>query len=224
MDWIASSLVNRSPISGLFSTSLAKWLPELSLLSQLFIVSVQTSKSVICLADCTDAASAEDKAASDTKVIKTILGVVASKGEDQELNVVAELFDGLNRQLAEQIAPGEVTTVNALDILAKILVQTSRSIGLSVVYGEMMSFDGCELYFFEADWPDRPFGQLQFFFPDGVPLGIRRASGELLINPPPATQMAEGDEVLILAQDDSTIELQATAVALPRDTPLAQRR
>ncbi len=188
------------------------------------IVSVPASKSVIVLAYCSDADSDAEKAASDARVIKTILGLMASKDPEHELNIVAELFDELNRDIAQRISPDEVTTVHGLDVLAKILVQTSRSIGLSVVYNEVMSFDGCELYFFSDEWGELPFGRLQYHFPDGVPMGIRRADGELLINPPAATPMRPDDDVLILAEDDSTIEFRKQPVAQARDLVPPQRK
>ena len=36
--------------------------------------------------------------------------------------------------------------VDAEEILAKVMVQTSRTSGLSIVYAELLSFDGCEMY------------------------------------------------------------------------------
>jgi len=104
------------------------------------------------------------------------------------------------------------------------MVQTSRSIGLSVVYSEIMSFDGSELYFHHSDWGEAGFDELSFRFPDGVPLGIRRADGELLLNPPPGTRVHAADDLLLLAEDDSTIELRSAPVAVPRDLPLGGGR
>ena len=197
---------------------------NISSLVNLDIVSVAEAKSVIVLAACSDAASAEEKAASDTRVLKTILGVMASKPAEIQLNIVAELFGRLDRQLAERISPDEVTTVHTLDLLAKILVQTSRSIGLSLVYGEIMSFDGCELYFHRDTWQGRSFGQIQFHFADGVPLGIRHADGSLSINPLPGTPLRDDDDILIVAEDDSTIELRDEPVAQAQMFPLPARR
>ena len=197
---------------------------SVSSLVNLEIVSLTASKSVIVLAYCSDADSAGEKAASDARVIKTILGAMASKAPEQELNIVAELFDELYRDIANSISPDEVTTVHGLDVLAKILVQTSRSIGLSVVYNEIMSFDGCELYFHHHEWGEVPFGNLQYHFPDGVPMGIRRSGGQLLINPPAATAMRSDDAILILAEDDSTIEFRQQPVAQARDLFLPQKR
>lgn len=197
---------------------------NVSSLVNLDVVSVGTCKSAIVLGSCGEADPDEARAASDSRVIKTVLGLVAAKHEDQELNIVAELYNPSNRAIAEQISPDEVTTIDANDMLAKIIVQTSRSIGLSVVYSEIMSFDGCEMYFHAGDWDAIPFGRIQYHFPDGVPMGIRRADGSLEVNPGVDVVVEAGDEVLIVADDDSTIEFRQKPVAQPRDIELVSRR
>jgi hypothetical protein len=197
---------------------------HISSLVNLDIVSVTACKSLIVLASCGDSADDEAKAVSDTKVIKTLLAVMASKEAEQKLNVVAELFHDRSRDIAGAISPGEITTVDALEILAKILVQTSRSVGLSVVYAEALSFVGCELYFYNAEWGEISFGQVQFHFPDGVPIGVRQEDGTLLINPPVDYAMQPKDDVLILADDDSSIEFRTAPVAAGRDLPLREAR
>ncbi|XAL98568.1 hypothetical protein OT109_13385 [Phycisphaeraceae bacterium D3-23] len=197
---------------------------KVSSLINLDVVSVKTCKSVIILPWCTDAESQAEKDASDTRVIKTVLGLVASKHEGQELNIVAELFNTRSRKIATDITD-EVTCVDGLDILAKILVQTSRSIGLSVVYNEVMSFDGVEMYLWggedAVDWGGITYGKVQFHFPDGIPIGLRRADGSLLINPALDTVLNPGDDVIIIAEDDSTIAFEETPVAEPTEHDLA---
>jgi hypothetical protein len=195
-----------------------------SSLVNLDIVSVDACKSVIVLAECNAGADENEKRASDAMVIKTVLAVVASRPTGTEMNIVAEVFDERNRKVIEEVSPGEVTTVDTDDILAKILVQTSRSVGLSVVYGEILSFDGCEMYFCDYDWGGITFADLGYRFPDGVPLGLRNGDGRLMLNPPVDTQLADDDDVLILAEDDSTIDFQAKTVADPRDFALAGGR
>jgi hypothetical protein len=191
---------------------------------KLDLVSMQASKSVIVLASCSDAATDADKAASDTRTIKTILGVMASREERTELNIVAELFFERSREIAQNISPDEVTAIDGQEILAKILVQTSRSVGLSVVYAEALSFDGCELYFHRADWKGIRYGDVQFHFPDGVPIGLRHSDNSLSINPGVDVQLKDDDDVLILAEDDSTIEFRPQPVVSPREFNLAGGR
>ena len=195
-----------------------------SSLVNLEIVSVNACRSIISLARCNPGSSDAEKASSDNLVIKTILAAVANRDEESEVPIVAEIFHQRNRAIVEGITE-EIVTVDADNILSKILVQTSRSVGLSVVYGEILSFDGSEMYFHEAEWGEINFGDLALHFPDGVPMGIMRERGELLINPPAAEPMQAGDAILILAEDDSTIAYRRESpVATARDFPLAGGR
>ncbi len=185
-----------------------------SSLVNLEIASAESCKSVIALARCNIGATPEQLVASDYDVIRSVLAVSAAT-EGLDVPIVAEVFGGDHRRIAEGIAPGRVVSVDANEILAKILVQTSRSVGLSVVYEEMLSFDGAEMYFYRGDWnAGSRFGDLAYHFPDGVPLGVRHADGTLVVNPPSDLAVRADDEVLILAQDDSTIAYQRTPVVV----------
>jgi len=107
------------------------------------------------------------------------------------------------------------------------LVQTSRSVGLSVVYNEILSFDGCELDFYNDDadeWIGRRFGEIAFHFPDGVPMGIRNAEGEIIMNPSVDYRMQTGDDILIVADDDSTIKYEQESIATPSEHKLVGGR
>ncbi|MEL7312819.1 MAG: hypothetical protein AAFN07_14990 [Pseudomonadota bacterium] len=188
------------------------------------MVSIESAKSVIILANCDDTDPAEEKAASDAKAIQTVLATMGRAAAEEDFNVVVEIFNPTHRDIVRSSFPANVVTVNTSDVLAKLLVQTSRSVGLSVVYNEILSFDGCEMYFYGADWKGASFGGAAFHFPDGVPIGIRTTDGEILMNPPSDRTLEDGDEVLIIADDDSTIDYQEAAVASARDLPLAGGR
>jgi len=196
----------------------------ISSLQQLERVAINQCKSVIVLASCSDTASISARRDSDAKAVKTVLAVTTAKSDDTELNIVAEVFDEKKREIVEQIAPGEITTIDTNDILGKILVQTSRASGLAIVYSELLSFDGCEIYFYNTDWKNGQFWQLQYFFPDGVPIGIRTKDGKVTINPPGKTIMRPGDDIIIIADDDSTIDFQKKAVTRPVKYPLREGR
>ena len=185
-------------------------------------MSAATAKSAIVLATCGPGAAADEKAASDARVIKAVLALDLKVGERDDFNIVAEIFGARNRRVVEGITPGRVVVVNTEEILAKIMVQTSRTSGLSVVYAELLSFIGSELYFHKAEWDGITFGAMQFHFPDGVPIGVRTADGTLTVRPDPDTVLDDDDEVLIIAQDDSTIEFRPEPVVRPKDRPLPE--
>ncbi len=190
--------------------------------SNLEVVSVATCKSAIILAGCEDSDTLENKSSSDAKVIQTTLALTTIT--DSEFCIVAEIFNQRHRGIIQHTFEDRVVTVDTNDILAKILVQTSRSIGLSTVYNEILSFDGCELYFHNTDWGGIQFGAMAFHFPDGVPMGVRHGDGKLLLNPPIGYIMKDDDDILILADDDSTIDFKEKALIEPKELDLSPNR
>ncbi len=188
-------------------------------------VSAGDAKSAIVLAACNPAASLQIKLASDAMVIKTVLALESRMEDREDFTIVAEVFTDRNRQVVKDIAPESVSVIDAEEILAKIMVQTSRTSGLAVVYSELLSFEGCELYFHnDPRWKGVRFDRLQYHFPDGVPIGIRNAEGEIVIRPGLDVLLDEDDEVLIIAEDDSTIEYRPQPVMIPKARNVPDRR
>lgn len=179
-------------------------------------VSAGDAKSAIVLAACNPAASLQIKLASDAMLIKTVLALESRMKDREDFTIVAEVFTDRNRQVVKDIAPENVSVIDAEEILAKIMVQTSRTSGLAVVYSELLSFEGCELYFHnDPRWKGVRFDRLQYHFPDGVPIGIRNAEGEIVIRP--------GLDV-VLDEDDSTIEYRPQPVMIPKARDVPNRR
>ena len=195
-----------------------------STIANLRRVNAAQARSAIVLATCTDQSTEDERRVSDAIVIKTLLALIGAQDGNNQITIVAELFFQDSRDLIDTFDDPLIACVDSWDILGKILVQTSRTSGLAVVYNEILSFDGGELYFTEAEWNNRPFHQLSFHYPDGVPMGIRKASGELIMRPPIGTVMDDDDEILMLAEDDSTIDFQPAPIAQARDLPFVMQR
>ncbi|MFT5585227.1 MAG: hypothetical protein ACI9VR_002815, partial [Cognaticolwellia sp.] len=193
-------------------------------LASLDKVAAKQAQAAIVLATAGEAASVEDKLTSDALVIKTVLAITANVGELAEINIVAEVFDPRNRDVVKDISPEQISVIDAQEILAKIMVQTSRTSGLSVVYAELLSFAGCEMYFHGDTWNGITFGDLQFRFPDGVPIGIRTPDGAIEMRTDPDYVMQDDDEILIIADDDSTIDFRPTPVATPKEMEMPVKR
>lgn len=193
-------------------------------LANLHHVNGSAARSTIVLATCDAAASDDEKLASDAHVVKTVLALTSNLDPQHEMGIVAEVFEPKNRELIQDIAPNRVVIIDAEEMLAKVMVQTSRTTGLAVVYSELLSFDGCEIYFYKAKYNGVSFGELQFRFKDGVPIGLRRADGTIAMRPPIETILQPEDEIIIVAQDDSTIALSKGLVATPYEIPSSARR
>ena len=52
-------------------------------------------------------------------------------------------------EAAELVGGDEAVLIQSSDVIARITAQTCRQSGLSVVYQELMDFDGAEIYFKE---------------------------------------------------------------------------
>lgn len=188
-------------------------------------VGVNEARAVIILPMCSESATDEEKVVSDAKVLKTILAVVAaSKFDPTPPNIIAEVFDTTRRGVMVGLDPEHITMVETEAMIAKIIVQSSRTTGLGVVYDHLIGFSGSEIYFYHADWKGVSFGELPFYFRDGIPLGIKEAGGKIILNPGSGYTLADTDDIVIIAEDDSSIEFSRRKLYNPLVLPLSSRK
>ncbi len=170
-------------------------------LHDLAIASPQTARSIILLAP-------EGSADPDADVIKTALAL--TNGPDRPaggFHIVGELADPSNLEVAKLVGRDEAHWVIGPELIGRITVQSCRQSGLSVVYQELLDFDGDEIYISEQpELVGATYSDAQLRFDDCTAIGI--VSGEsVLVNPPGDTVIAPGDRVIVIAEDDSTIRL-----------------
>ena len=189
-------------------------------------VGVKFAKSVVILNDANNSDSEDFKALSDARVVKSILAIVAANEGLQLPPIIGELHSKKYRIIAQNIAPNVVTIINEANILARILVQTSRHIGLASVYLDLVGFAGNEFYFYrpESGWCNLTFGELPFHFPQSMPLGLRFGDGSLRLNPQKDYKLAANDEIIVLAQDYSAIKFESQPVVQPQKISLGNRK
>ena len=130
-------------------------------------------------------------------------------GDNNHPPIVCEIHSDRDRELAEQISNGTVKALNEVSVLSRMIAQLALSQnGLSVVYSDMVGFDGNEFYFYQPDdgWGgELTFGDSQNRFNSSTPMGIHNSNGEIILNPPKETPIGEDDELIVFAEDDSTI-------------------
>lgn len=59
---------------------------------------------------------------------------------------------------------------------------------------------------------------------ESVPLGLRLPTGEILLNPPREHILKEEDEIIVLAEDVSTINFSSKRVFEPKVHPYSNQR
>ena len=149
---------------------------------------------------------------SDSQIIKTIVAIVTDpkreslRGHELPYHITAEMEDKKNFAVAKMVGKGEVELILSDEIISKIMVQTSRQSGLSVVYQDLMDFDGDEIYFESApNLVGKTFRDVLFAYEDSAIMGIQFAAGNVSINPPMDTIFKEGDKIIGITEDDDTL-------------------
>lgn len=151
---------------------------------------------------------------SDSQIIKTIVAIVTDpkreklrgSAEKRPYHITAEMEDKKNFDVAKMVGKDEVELILSDEIISKIMVQTSRQSGLSVVYQDLMDFDGDEIYFESApSLVGKSFRDILFAYEDSSIMGIQFADGHVAINPPMDTIFNKGDKVIGITADDDTL-------------------
>ena len=151
----------------------------------------------------------EDDDDPDSAVIKTTLAVTNNpKRKDGEYHIVGELQDPGNLEAARLVGHDEAHWVLANDLISRIMVQTCRQSGLSVVYSELLDFDGAEIYFSEQPTlVGKTFFDAQLAFADSMVIGHRAGRQGDCSTRHPTPSSRHGDSLIVIAEDDDAIKL-----------------
>lgn len=191
-------------------------------LTDLEIANPSTARSIILLA-------ADDSPDPDADVIKTALALTNNPRRKAEpFHIVGELESRASLEAARLVGRDEAHWVLGDDLIGRITVQSCRQSGLSVVYSELLDFDGDEIYFTEQpSLYGKTYFDAQLAFADCTVMGIA-TEGKVTLNPPADTLYVAGDQLIVIAEDDSAIRVaapgttDASAVAQtkrPKPTP-----
>jgi voltage-gated potassium channel Kch len=169
--------------------------------TDLEIISPHTARSVIILPP--------EEGDADSYVIKTALALTNSpKRREEPYRIVTQVNSVKNRDVIHMIgAKDSINAVLAGDLIARVTAQTSRQSGLSIVYTELLTFDGDEIYFKEEPTlSGKQFGDALFAYEDSSVMGLFQ-DGVVKLNPPMDTRIAPGDQLIVISQDDDTVIL-----------------
>lgn len=170
-------------------------------LNDLEIVNPHEARSIVILAPESDD--------PDSGVIKSILAITNNPNRRPgPYHIVAEISELRNLEVARMVGRDEAQLVVTGDLISRIIVQTSRQSGLSVVYTELLDFGGDEIYFTdEPRLAGRTFGEAILAFEDSCVMGLRFRDGRIALNPPMDTRIEAEDRVIAISEDDDTVRL-----------------
>jgi voltage-gated potassium channel Kch len=172
--------------------------------ANLDIVSINTSKSIIIVSP--------DSEEPDSEVIKTVLAITHHPERRKgPYNIVAEIRDVKNMAVTKVVGRNEVEWVLVGDVVARVIAQTCRQSGLSVVYTELLDFSGDEIYFCaEPALTGKTFSEALNWFESNTLMGIMTAGERVKLNPPMDTVIQDDDQLILIAEDDDKIFLNSS--------------
>ncbi|XP_062207594.1 probable ion channel POLLUX isoform X1 [Phragmites australis] len=170
------------------------------ILADLKKVSVSKARAIIVLA------SDENADQSDARALRVVLSLTGVK-EGLRGHVVVEMSDLDNEPLVKLVGGELIETVVAHDVIGRLMIQCALQPGLAQIWEDILGFENAEFYI--KRWPELDgmrFGDVLISFPDAVSCGVKVASkgGKILMNPDDDYVLREGDEVLVIAEDDDT--------------------
>jgi ion channel POLLUX/CASTOR len=143
----------------------------------------------------------------DLPVAKTMMAL--AKDRDRRPNryhIVAAVHKPTNLQIARMIGGDEAQVFAVDNLVSRLIAQTCRQSGLSVVYGELFSFEGAAIYFREEpDLVGTTYGQALFCFPNVTLIGLQYRDGRVEVNPPMETAIQAGDKVIAIAASGAAV-------------------
>ena len=173
-------------------------------------IGIKDSKSIIVLADILD---------RDAQAIKIVLTINKLTPGDFEFktdfSVVVGMEDEENIQLLKQISQNTITIFNIHLLQSRIIAQCCRQTGLSLVYNDLLDFDGEEIYFLKVNTANNPkhrifleksFQDISYMLNDAILIGVF-TNNECVIQPDKKYLFKDGDELILIQHDDDEPEI-----------------
>lgn len=157
-------------------------------------------------------------AVGEAEVVKAVLAVRALDPALERAHVVAELDSGDNTDVIRHVTDGRVLTVSSDRVVAEVTAQACLQAGLAAVFTDLLDFDGDEIYF--ASVPEltgRNYAEALLAFERSSVMGVRYADGRVELNPAADTTIAEGDQLILVAEDDSAIQFTGISGVTPAE-------
>ncbi|KAF9684961.1 hypothetical protein SADUNF_Sadunf03G0004700 [Salix dunnii] len=170
------------------------------ILADLKKVSVSKARAIIVLA------SDENADQSDARALRVVLSLTGVK-EGLRGHVVVEMSDLDNEPLVKLVGGELIETVVAHDVIGRLMIQCALQPGLAQIWEDILGFENAEFYI--KRWPQLDglsFQDVLISFPEAIPCGVKVAAGggKIKLNPDDNYVLKEGDEVLVIAEDDDT--------------------
>ncbi|KAJ0967964.1 hypothetical protein J5N97_024881 [Dioscorea zingiberensis] len=170
------------------------------ILADLKKVSISKARAIIVLA------ADENADQSDARALRVVLSLTGVK-EGLRGHVVVEMSDLDNEPLVKLVGGELIETIVAHDVIGRLMIQCALQPGLAQIWEDILGFENAEFYI--KRWPQLDgirFEEVLISFLDAVPCRVKVAAngGKIIINPDDSYVLKDGDEILVIAEDDDT--------------------
>jgi len=178
-------------------------------LNDLAISSPNEAKSIIILGP--------EEVNHDLHIIKVVLALTNHPNRKaSKYHIVSEIKDITNMEAADLVGGDEAVYIYSANLIARVTAQTCRQSGLSIVYTELLDFDGAEIYF--KAFPElagKTFKESLFMFDNSAIIGYMNKDGIVEINPNSDKILESGDTLISVVEDDSVFVTTPNSIAKP---------
>ena len=166
-------------------------------LLDLDIVNLDFAKSIVIVSE-------EDDSSANS--LKTILAIINRPNRRPEpYHIVANIYESDDLPVGRIIGKGEVELVHVSGLIARIQAQSCRQSGLSLVYTELLDFEGDEIYFqSESKAIGKTYGETILSYESSAVIGVF-SNDRVQINPHKDQIIQEGDQIIAISKDDDTV-------------------
>ena len=166
-------------------------------LLDLDIVNLDFAKSIVIVSE-------EDDSSANS--LKTILAIINRPNRRLEpYHIVANIHKLDDLLVGKIIGKEEVELVHVSGLIARIEAQTCRQSGLSLVYTELLDFEGDEIYFqSESKAIGKTYQETILSYENSAVLGVF-SNDRVQINPHKDQIIQEGDQIIAISKDDDTV-------------------
>ena len=165
-----------------------------------------------------------DKPYADIHTIKTVLALLNFSDNDKKYNIISAVNYRNDYDILKSIAHDQINIILTNEVIAKIISQTCRQPGLSLVYSELLSFNGKSHYKdLTGPWYEEASGDEIYFssqdrligksyeeailsFNTSTVIGYYNDTAGVFLNPKPNYIFNEGDKVIVIGQDAEKID------------------
>jgi voltage-gated potassium channel Kch len=168
--------------------------------SDIEVVNPNQARSIIILSP--------ERGNADIFVIKSVMSFTNKKNRKSEpFNIIAEIKEEDNLEAAEVAGNGEAVFVSTSNLISRITAQTCRQSGLSVIYSNLIQFEGDEIYLqTQKEIIGKTYKEILGLYDTSSIIGFF-TKDQVLINPPMDTIFKQGDQIIAISEYYDTVIL-----------------